>query len=149
MIPALAGQGKKYRKCHGNQLTNPQKSAAQMATPATTTSFEDALEAMYHGPFALDEQGFGEIDTSLPQLADDLQSYDRVSALIAMGALAVVAEIQIHVVRLDCLLHLIGIHSSDWVTFHNLHLYLLRRKYPEVGCWPNGRGCFTTICNAI
>lgn len=70
---------------------------------------------MHDESLAIEEQGFGQIGESLPELVNDLGSYDRMSVLAAVVGLTLLAENRIHLVRLECLLHLAAIHCNGTI----------------------------------
>jgi hypothetical protein len=96
--PCPCGSGKKYKKCHGGVTT-------------MTPSLEAALEAMYRESQEIEEQSFRQISENLEELVRDLRSYDQLSTLTVVAALALVDENRNHIIRLDALLHLGAIHA--------------------------------------
>lgn len=126
--PCPCGSGKKYKKCHGGAVTMPQ-------------SLEAALEAMYRESQEIAEQSFRQFSESLEELVLELRSYDRLSSLTAVAALALVAENRHHIVRLDALLHLLAMHANGkrqvsvntldrWLNQFLFHSVVSRREDP-------------------
>ncbi|HWR17725.1 MAG TPA: hypothetical protein VN577_23045 [Terriglobales bacterium] len=84
------------------------------------------MEAMHEESLAVEEHGFSQIGGTLPELVKELALCDRKSALAAVAGLTLLHENRIHLVRLECLLHLIAIHSNgkDLVTVELLDRWL-------------------------
>jgi hypothetical protein len=106
--------------------------------PSMSPSVDALLERMQRDFYEIEGQTFGQLATTLQGLVKDLRPYDRLSCLTAIAALSMVAENRNRIERLDCLLHLVAIHSrgerkvttkalDDWLN-HDLRRSLLAQR---------------------
>lgn len=96
--PCFCGSGKKWKKCHGNPVT-------QVQLPKDVLDHFARVERCKEGTF-------GDLSVYVPELINELKHFDPQSVVLAVSGLAALADNHTHILRLDTLIHFAAIYAE-------------------------------------